>query len=210
MPAQDKAAVRKQMLARRDALGQAERQQMSRRITDQVMRMSEFRAARTPLLFASFGSEVDTWPLIRAALQTGKRVVLPAVSRSPRCLRLRVVGDLERDLEACTWGIMEPQDWCEQVQPAELDFVLLPGVAFDPGGRRLGYGGGYYDRLMAQLTGQTPGVPLVAVAFEAQMVSKVPTGANDLPVPVIVTEERIITCCGAGGSAAAPGVEHEP
>ena len=210
MIAESKSSMRAHVLACRDALSDAERARKSRRIADRVMALPEFHSAQVPLLFASFGCEVDTWPLIRAALQVGKRVVLPAVSNSPRCLRLRRVDDSEVDLQPGVWGIMEPREHCVEVASSELDFVLVPGVAFDARGGRLGYGGGYYDWLLAQLGAQKPSVPLVAVAFELQIVPVVPTDTHDLPVPIIVTEERIITCCAGEKPVAASGAGHEP
>jgi 5-formyltetrahydrofolate cyclo-ligase len=205
----DKHSLRTRLLARRDALSEAERVEMSRRITERVMSLVEFQRASTLLLFASFGTEVNTWPLMRKILQMGNRLLLPAVCRRSRCMHLRHVQDVYRDLQPGVWGIMEPTEHCVQMQPSELDFVLLPGVAFDTFGGRLGYGGGYYDRLLLQLAEQKPEAALVAVAFETQIVPKVPVGPTDLPVPTIVTEKRIITCV-AAGPAAASEAGHEP
>jgi len=191
-----KAALRKEILARRDALTVEHRRAKSCQITKKVASLVEFATAESVLLFASFGSEVDTWPLIHHALQAGKTVALPAVAvdKGNKRLVIRRITDTTNDLFPGTWGIMEPAEACPELKIAALDFILLPGVAFDQRGYRLGYGGGYYDRLIAGLPQNTGDRGLVAVAFELQIVPQVPTSDFDLPIPVIVTEKRIMHC----------------
>ncbi len=187
-----KRALRKQALSRRDALPAEEREEKSRRIAEAVVGLPEFRAAQTVLLFASYGSEVDTWPLLRRALEAGKTVALPRVEEAKWTLSIRRVRDLDQDLEPGRWGIMEPKEDCRLIELDKLDFVLVPGVVFDEQGRRLGYGGGFYDDLLRSLTRAEHGPALVAVAFEMQVVDEVPEDPSDVPVPLIVTEERTI------------------
>ena len=104
--------------------------------------------ARTVLLTLPFRSEWDTRPLAVDALRAGKRVVIPRVDRVARMLRLHAVADLDADVVAGYLGIPEPRETLPVVEPGDVDWVLVPGVAFDAAGRRLGYGGGFYDRLL--------------------------------------------------------------
>jgi 5-formyltetrahydrofolate cyclo-ligase len=140
--------------------------------------------------YASFGSEPETRPLLRELLAGGRVLVLPRVERAARRLALHQVRDLDTELQPGTWGILEPVPVrCRSVAPPEIDFVLVPGVVFDRDGGRIGHGGGYYDRLLAAWPEPLP--PLVAAAFELQVVPVVPVLATDHHVDRVVTESRI-------------------
>jgi 5-formyltetrahydrofolate cyclo-ligase len=162
----------------------------SAEICQRVAESPEFRRADTVLLFASFGSEVGTGDLLRAALAGEKQLALPRVNPQTRALELRQVGDLAQDLAPGTWGIPEPDpDRCPEVSPERVDFVLVPGVAFDRELRRVGYGGGYYDRLLADLP---TGASAIAICFGMQVVPEAPADDHDVRVPTLITEnERI-------------------
>ena len=189
-PAASKAALRREILARRDALHPAARARLSAAALARVVALDAFQRARVVLAYASFGSELDTRPFLRAVLAGGRALVLPRVDRGARRLALHEVRDLDTDLQPGTWGIPEPAPArCRAVALAEVDFVLVPGVAFDPSGGRVGYGAGYYDRLLAALAPPAP--PLVAAAFELQVVPAVPVLPTDRRVDLVVTESRI-------------------
>jgi 5-formyltetrahydrofolate cyclo-ligase len=120
-------------------------------------------------------------------LHQGKILLLPRVNLQKGSLDLYLVRDPVRDLRVGTWGIREPRpDRCVRVDPHAIDFVLVPGLAFDARGGRLGYGGGFYDKLLAH--GLSPCAWLVAGAFKSQMVEKVPVDGHDVPMDVVVTE----------------------
>jgi len=139
--------------------------------------------------FASFGSELDTRPFLDKVLASGRALVLPRVDREGRRLVLYRVASLATDLRPGTWGIPEPDPaHCGLAASADIDLILVPGVAFDPDGGRLGYGAGYYDRLLAAWASPLP--PLVAVAFELQIVPAVPVLAGDHGVDLVVTESQ--------------------
>lgn len=184
-----KAALRSLVLQRREALDPAFRRAASRRIVDAVLACDAFRRARSVLAYASFGSEVDTSALLQAVLAEGKTLLLPRIDKSRDAIRVYAVRDLARDLETNRWGIAEPRpEACLEIVPAELDFVFVPGVAFDARGGRLGYGKAYYDRLLAS-SRQAGGSPaLVAGAFAAQVEDEVPMEPHDVPIPVVLTE----------------------
>ena len=188
MSAEAKAALREEVLRRRGALPDGERASSSRRIVAAVLDLPAYERSRTVLAYASFGPELQTDGFVRRVLDDGKRLVLPRVERGG--LALYEVSDPARDLAPGTWGIREPvPDRCPPVNPGGVDFALVPGVAFDPAGRRLGYGGGFYDRLLGG--GLSDGARTVAGAFEIQVVQEVPVDPSDVPVDLVVTEKGI-------------------
>ena len=187
MTAEAKAALRAVVLRRREALPEEQRASLSSRIVAGVLDLRPYRLSNVVLAYASFGTELRTDGFLRRVLGDGKTLLLPRVE--PDGLTLYEVRDLARDLSPGTWGIREPiPDRCPIVEPGIVDFALIPGVAFDRKGGRLGYGGGFYDRL---LPGLPDDPPLISVAFEVQMVDEVPLGPHDAPVHAVVTEEGI-------------------
>lgn len=184
-----KRALRARVLAARDAITAAAREQASTAITARIAAQPAFTRARVLLLTLPFGSEWDTRPLARAILASRRELLLPRVDQAARMLVLHAVADLEQDVVPGWRGIPEPRADTPRVAPETVDFVLVPGVAFDRQHRRLGYGGGYYDRLLPLLR---PHAALVAAAFDEQIVETVPTAPYDRPVGLIVTPTRVI------------------
>lgn len=141
------------------------------------------------MLFASMHSEPDIWPLINEALSAGKTVALPRFCPATQTYEAGCIRDLDTDLQRGKLGIREPGPHCPTFALNRLDLVLVPGVAFDPHGRRLGRGKGYYDRLLAEVRGVKCGV-----AFDEQIVPEVPVGPHDAPLNCIVTPTRWLEC----------------
>lgn len=179
-----KTSLRKQILAERDGLSPDERKKKSSAIEERLFSLREFRNARTVLFFASFRSEVETLPMIRRALADGKRVVLPKVKGKE--LELFEIHDIERDIDQGAWGIPEPRE-SRTARVDDIDLIVVPGAAFDTQGNRIGYGGGFYDKLLPLYKGRT-----VALSYELQIVPAVPADAHDIPIQKIITEKRII------------------
>jgi len=187
-PPGTKEALRRSALAARDAMAAEERARLSAAVCARARELPELTAARTVMVFATFRTEIDTGPLIAWALEAGKVVCLPRIA-GPRQMLAYRVDDPARDLEPGTWDIPEPTQACELVDPRDIDVVVVPGAAFDCDGHRCGYGGGFYDTYLPLTRGD---VARVALAFEAQIVDELPCEAHDLPVTVIVTEDRVI------------------
>jgi len=184
-----KRGVREQAIAARDALPSAARAAASAVIAATIAALPSFAGARTILVTLPFRSEWDSRLVVAHALAGGKTVVSPRVDPAARMLSLHRIADLARDVAPGYRHIPEPLEHCPVVACADVDWVLVPGVAFDAAGRRLGYGGGYYDRLLPLLPSHAP---RIAGAFEAQIVAAVPFGPHDLTVDAIVTETRIV------------------
>jgi 5-formyltetrahydrofolate cyclo-ligase len=179
-----KNEIRKKVLADRDSMPPPQRSAKSREIEERLFSLPEFKSARTIMFFASFRSEVETAPMIRRALASGKRIVLPKVKGKE--LELFEIRNFDSDVSPGAWGILEPRESA----PAELDAIdlmIVPGAAFDRQGNRIGYGAGFYDKLLSEFKKLT-----IAVAFDSQIVSAVPAAAHDIPIKKIVTERRVI------------------
>ena len=188
---QDKSALRKRMAAIRDAISPEARRAKSEAIARQLSGWDAFRQARTILVFLSTRSEALTEPVVAAALAAGKTVGAPRTILSEKRLDFRRVRGGEGELAPGPFGISEPHPDLPAVEPPDADVILVPGLAFDEQGYRLGYGGGFYDRLLADpvVNGVT-----VGLAFEEQVIERVARGERDLPVDWVATERRMIDC----------------
>jgi 5-formyltetrahydrofolate cyclo-ligase len=184
-----KRGVRERTLAARDALPVEVRAAAAQAIAARIVAMPSFAAARTLLVTLPFRTEWDSRLVAVHALAAGRTVASPRVDVATRMLTLHRIRDLARDVAPGYRDIPEPLRDCPVIANDAIDWVLVPGVAFDAEGRRLGYGGGYYDRLAPLLSAAAP---RIAGAFDAQLIAAVPFGPHDLVVDCIVTETRVI------------------
>jgi len=122
-------------------------------------------------------------------LREGRRIAVPRVDRERRALVLHEIGDVERDSVAGYVGVPEPRAALPVVHPGDIDWMLVPGVAFDARGRRLGYGGGFFDRLLPSIRADAP---RIAGAFDVQIVDAVPEGPLDHRVDAIATPSAFL------------------
>ena len=180
-----KNAIRKRILSRRDALSPADIAVLSAEVTTRFLASDAFNATATLALYCAIRSEVETSEVFAAAIRAGKRVLYPRTVGDT--LEFVVVESLEA-LVASRYGIYEPQQG-ESVPLAEIDLIVLPGVAFDQKGIRLGYGMGCYDRALAIPVSPT----LVGLAYDFQIVPSLPREEHDIPVHVVVTERKILS-----------------
>ena len=186
---QRKALLRTAVLAERDGLPPAVRKENSRAIVAIIMGLAEFCKAESVLLTSSFGSEVETGELIARTLASGKTLLLPLVNKASRMLELYEVADPESQLARGTYGIGEPRpERCRRASNAEVEWVLVPGVVYADDGYRIGYGGGFYDRLLPLLPS---GTPRVSAAFQFQRRPEVPHGVHDQTIHAVVTESGV-------------------
>jgi 5-formyltetrahydrofolate cyclo-ligase len=184
-----KRALRERVLAARDSLAPEFRAAASAAIGKALAGRDDFATASTVLLTLPFGSEWDSMPLLLTALERGKTVVLPRVNATARTLELCRLSEPTRDVLPGYRGIPEPQSHCALIAADAIDWVLVPGVAFDTTGHRLGYGGGYYDRLLPQLRSDAA---RIAGGYEIQLVDRVPAAPHDVPVQALATEVRTL------------------
>jgi 5-formyltetrahydrofolate cyclo-ligase len=149
-----------------------------------------YAAASTVLLYVSaFAEEINTCSFFMHALAAGKRVLCPRVQREENRMRLFQITSLSANLEPGLLGIPEPRDGCAEVEAAEVDWALIPGLAFDCRCYRLGRGGGHYDRL---LPGMRPDASCWALGFDCQIAPELPIEPHDVPIDGVATPRRII------------------
>jgi 5-formyltetrahydrofolate cyclo-ligase len=188
---EDKSRIRQDVLRKRDSLDPDIRKAKDSLIKERLFSLAEFQQAPILFLFASFRSEVSTSAQIAEALTLGKRVILPSVDSLNKELRLYEIKELS-ELSTGYMGIPEPAVAEERERDInDVTLVIMPGAAFDSKGNRLGYGGGYYDKLLSRLRRK---IPLVALAYEEQLLDSLPTGPHDIRVHMIVTDKRVIRC----------------
>jgi 5-formyltetrahydrofolate cyclo-ligase len=179
-----KRRIRREVLARRDAIAEGDRVARGAVAIERLLSLPELRAAGVVMAFSTFGSEVPTDPLIEALHARGATVAMPRIEGSDVVAVAYAPGDPVR---TASFGAREPLG-DRLVDPAGIDVVVVPGVAFDRRARRVGYGAGYYDRFL----GKTPAFT-VGLAFDVQVLDDdVPAGSFDVPLDAVVTDERTI------------------
>ncbi len=178
-----KEELRRRFRAWREGLDPRVVEELSSRVRTHLRSFPPYRRAKSVLFYCPFRGEVDVWPLLLEAQREGKRVLLPVV-RAGRMEAAFFQG--KGFLRPGAFGILEPREEAPRLPPGELDLVLVPGLAFDEEGFRLGFGQGYYDRFLVS----TPAFRL-GVAYAAQVVKRLPRTAGDLAVHALVTEEGV-------------------
>jgi 5-formyltetrahydrofolate cyclo-ligase len=186
--AQEKVVLRKQMRAQLDDQSMGDVRAKSAAIWERLSVMPEFAGATRLFLYISTMREVDTHGLIRQLLAMGREVSVPCFETATQRYVASLVHDFDADLATGKFGILEPTP--EAIRPStsgQISAALVPGLAFDETGNRLGRGLGYFDRLLRQTSGVK-----IALAFDFQLLDEVPVEAHDLRMDFIVTETRVI------------------
>lgn len=183
-----KEQLRNKMKELRERLSKKEVRERSQRVRENLLSLPEFfRAEVIHTYVSSKNNEVDTHELIRLLLKQGKRVVVPVADKSTKQLRHAEIFSLS-ELVPGAYGILEPKMY-RPVSSHALEVVVVPALAVDRKGNRLGFGAGFYDRFLHGL-----GIPIVALAYNFQVVDAVPSEETDVPVSFLVTESSIIKC----------------
>lgn len=180
-----KATLRGEMRERVRALSSAARQRESVQLCERLSKSAFWQAAQTVLFFAPLPDEPDVWPLLPALLSAKRIVGLPRYAVAAGNYEARQVRVIPADLVAGKFGISEPTENCPRLDLSQVDLVLVPGLAFDPSGGRLGRGRGFYDRLLAGFWGLKCGV-----AFDAQITAAVPMQTGDIRMDMVITPSR--------------------
>jgi 5-formyltetrahydrofolate cyclo-ligase len=185
-----KRSLRRSIVAAVMALDADGRSAQEARLLGRFPGLPGYAQAGTVLLYAkAFPEELDTRPLFQHAFAHGKRVICPRVDTRERRLRLYQIDSLESDCRPGILGIPEPREDRPEVHPRDVDWALVPGLAFDLACRRLGRGGGHYDRLLPLLRADAP---RWALGFDCQLVDRLPTEPHDVPVDGVATAGRVV------------------
>jgi 5-formyltetrahydrofolate cyclo-ligase len=184
-----KKIIRKEIIRKRDEIPVDVRFRKDAIIKNKLFTIPEFSSAKTVLFYASFRSEADTAGMIEGSLQAGKKVALPRVDKEKHFLMLYEIKD-PGELSPGYMGIPEPLVPDDRlITIDEIDVIIIPGVAFDCSGNRLGYGAGYYDNLLSK---RKKKIPVIAPAYEEQLIYSIPVEVHDVKVDVIVTDKRVV------------------
>jgi len=181
-----KEKLRKEIKEKRTKQSKEENRKKSKEIKERLFELKEFKDAKTVLFYISYNGEVFTHDMIFESFYK-KNIIVPVSNKEDCSLTLSHLKSWE-ELSIGSYGILEPRiEKIRKTRVENIDLIIVPGVAFDEKGSRLGHGKGYYDRLLKNAK-----VPIVALAFEFQIIENVPTDEHDKSVDIIITEERII------------------
>ena len=184
-----KSKLRYDYLKIRDKIEPALRHAYSNIILSRIKKLKEYENSQTVMFYLSYGSEVVTDVMINEFLADGKDVAVPVIQNPGDGIMTAVKINKLEDCYEKVYGIRQPEfDEDEVVSKEEIDLIFVPGIVFDVNGYRVGYGKGYYDRWLEG----TDILKRVGLAFEVQLIDKIPNGQYDLPVGRILTEKRII------------------
>jgi 5-formyltetrahydrofolate cyclo-ligase len=195
-----KVVLRARMRASLAAMTPEAREASSRAICERLAAFDRIVAAAMVMIYMPLRTEVDVLPFARRFLAAGGHLVVPRTDRAARTIEPAGVSSVERDeFEVDAMGVLRPRRWWP-VSTDQVDVILVPGLAFDAAGRRIGRGGGFYDRFLLRLP---PATLSVGVAFEAQRIDEVPADPHDRRVDVVVTERRLTYTAARPGEGAA-------
>ncbi|MHC1591910.1 MAG: 5-formyltetrahydrofolate cyclo-ligase, partial [Candidatus Helarchaeales archaeon] len=182
---------RLKILERRNEMSADEIKNLSRSLLDNLKALNEYMNARTVMFFVGKKQEVQTLDFISRELGNNKRIIVPITLKNERTLLASEILSTS-ELHPSLFNVLEPkQEFIRPFSIENLDLILVPGLAFDRTGHRLGYGFGYYDNF---LKGKKQKTLTIGLAFHFQLVDHVPRNGLDVPVDKIVTEKEIITC----------------
>ena len=187
-----KEDIRHKILQLRKSLSQREAIAKSLKVQEHLFKLPEFVNAKTILFYVSTKNEVMTETMIKQALKNNKRIVVPISNVKEKTLTFSELKYFDKELEPGCFNILEPKKECiRKISPEEVDLIIVPGVAFDEEGDRIGYGMGFYDRFLRELKRK---IPTIGLAYEFQIVDDIPVCDKDVTVDKIITENRIIEC----------------
>jgi 5-formyltetrahydrofolate cyclo-ligase len=185
-----KSEIRENALARRDALPKTERAEKSAAIMDRLFDFANFLEAKIVMFYMNHKSEVQTEEMVRRALEMGKIIALPSIDAEKGEIVPYKVDDVDQDISEGYGGIGEPiLARCKKIPVEHINLSIIPAIALDERGGRLGHGTGFYDRFIPELDITTR---KVALAFECQIVPQIPMEPHDRYIDIIITEERIV------------------
>jgi 5-formyltetrahydrofolate cyclo-ligase len=188
---EQKAALRREIRAAIKKIPPAARAAASAQLCARLKEQTFWKNAGSVLFFAPLPDETDVWPLLQETVTGGKIVALPRLDPADQTYMARRVQNPQNEITIGPFGIREPEPGCTEIAMSRLDLILVPGVAFDVCGHRLGRGRGFYDRLLAEVCGVKCGL-----AFNEQIVPTIPVKAHDVRMDFIITPTRCVRIAG--------------
>ena len=182
-----KSKLRDEIRAKLESLSPQKRKSDSEKLCAILKGQTFFQSAALVLFFAPLPIEADLWPLLEESFATGKIVALPRFNPAGQSYIACRIQNLQDEIISGQFSIREPRTNCVEIPSREIDLVLVPGIALDLQGRRLGRGKGFYDRLLAEIRGVKCGI-----AFDEQIVEKIPAEPHDIRMDFILTPTRCV------------------
>lgn len=189
----EKKALRKEILTRRKNIDAAEKGEMDKKILDRFFESKYYKEAKNIFIYISYDSEINTIEIINKAFKDGKKIYVPRTEFETRLMDAVEITSFDNLIKS-SYGILEPSMEVLQVNPNKLDLIVVPGVAFDRNGGRMGYGAGFYDRYFKKINKDNiKRIVKLALAYDFQVLEKVPMSVQDVPVDFIITEKEFIS-----------------
>ena len=186
----NKEEIRRNISNQRLSLTSEEIENKSHQIFLNLLKSEEYINFPNIMFYVATRSEVQTEEMIKVSIKMGKKIFIPIILTDCIDLAPSRLFDFDRELEKGKMGIFEPkQEYRRLFPPEDIDLIILPGIAYDIRGNRIGRGCGYYDNFLRKICSSTK---IIALAFEIQIVINIPADPNDFPVHKIITEKRII------------------
>lgn len=183
-----KTTLRKLVLEKRDAVDINTRKKWDEEVFKRIINNESYINSNIIFTFVSFGSEVNTHQIISLALNDNKIIYVPKIKSKEKGIEIFRINSLS-DLKTGYLGILEPSQNCSAADSSDIDLILMPGVAFDRQGGRLGYGAGFYDRFLTKMSKR---VEKIALAYQFQVVDSVPMENSDVRIDGIITNDSFI------------------
>lgn len=180
--------IRAAVISMRDGLDADIRADYDRKIFNRLIDSSLYHDAGVIFTYVSFNSEVDTRKLIEHSLKCGKKICVPRINRDSKAMEVYYISAME-DLAPGYFGILEPNEGCARAKSRDMDLVIMPGLAFDRRGNRIGYGRGFYDRY---LLAEGVSAKKIALAYHFQVMDRILSWDYDVRVDGIITDEKTI------------------
>lgn len=189
----EKKALRKEILTRRKNIDAAEKEEMDKKILNRFFESKYYKEAKNIFIYISYDSEINTREIINKAFKDGKKIYVPRTEFETRLMDAVEITSFDNLIKS-SYGILEPSMEVLQVNPNKLDLIVVPGVAFDRNGGRMGYGAGFYDRYFKKINKDNiKRIVKLALAYDFQVLEKVPMSVQDVPVDFIITEKEFIS-----------------
>jgi len=188
----DKKILRKEILAKRKNINTVEKEEKDRKILEKFYESKYYIEAKNIFIYISYDSEINTKGIINKALMDNKKIYVPRTEFKTRLMDAVKITSLDNLIES-EYGILEPSAEKPHIDPNGLDLIVVPGVAFDRNGGRMGYGAGFYDRYFEKISKDNmKKVIKLALAYDFQILEKIPMNEQDVPVNYIITESKFI------------------
>ena len=180
-----KKSIRQELLKKLRSQDKEQRRLKSEKIRRKLYAHEKFKTADTVMFYIAEDIEVDTEQMIRDSLKSGKKIAVPITIVSQNKLIASLLIDFDKELSKGPYGILQPKsDFVRPVALKKIDLIIVPGVAFDSRGHRLGHGTGYYDRFLSKIT---ENVLTIGLAFDFQLVDNIPTSSHDIAVKELIS-----------------------